>query len=93
MTPDVTLKISKRRFVGLVRSWRRKLHQWDPNRDMNEKDICSDGEEDDAEMDTSTSGGLATPFTSFLSEENGGEDANTTTPTTLVVTHHPGLFR
>lgn len=29
-TPDVTMKVSKRQFDGIVRDWRRKLHQWDP---------------------------------------------------------------
>lgn len=29
-TPDPTLKVSKRQFDGLVRAWRRKLHDWDP---------------------------------------------------------------
>jgi len=28
-TPDARERISKRRFDGKVRSWRRKLHQWD----------------------------------------------------------------
>ena len=29
-TPDVTGKYSKRQFDGIVRAWRRKLHDWDP---------------------------------------------------------------
>lgn len=29
-TPDVTVKVSKRQFDGIVRAWRRKLHDWDP---------------------------------------------------------------
>ena len=29
-TPDIHLKISTKRFNGLVRSWRRKLHLFDP---------------------------------------------------------------
>ena len=29
-TPDKHSKCSKRTWDGLVRSWRRKLHQWDP---------------------------------------------------------------
>lgn len=28
-TPDKTQKLSKRRWDGLVRAWRRKLHEWD----------------------------------------------------------------
>lgn len=28
-TPDRTQKLSKRRWDGLVRAWRRKLHEWD----------------------------------------------------------------
>lgn len=28
-TPDVTERISKRRFIGKLHNWRRKLHQWD----------------------------------------------------------------
>jgi hypothetical protein len=31
-TPDITKKMSKRNFDGLVKAWRRKLHTWDePN--------------------------------------------------------------
>ena len=29
-TPDVSQKASKRQFDGIVRAWRRRLHQWDP---------------------------------------------------------------
>ena len=29
-TPDPTRKYSKRQFDGIVRAWRRKLHDWDP---------------------------------------------------------------
>ena len=29
-TPDVRTKCSKRCFDGLLRAWRRRLHQWDP---------------------------------------------------------------
>jgi len=29
-TPDVTMKASKRQFDGIVRAWRRRLHEWDP---------------------------------------------------------------
>jgi hypothetical protein len=30
VTPDITIKMPKRRFVGLVRKWRRQLHFFDP---------------------------------------------------------------
>ena len=30
MTPDKHSKCSKRAWDGMVRSWRRRLHLWDP---------------------------------------------------------------
>ncbi|KAJ1453445.1 histone RNA hairpin-binding protein, partial [Pelagophyceae sp. CCMP2097] len=32
-TPDVTIKYSKRQFDGIVRAWRRRLHEWDDPKD------------------------------------------------------------
>ena len=32
-TPDVTGKYSKRQFDGIVKAWRRRLHEWDPPAD------------------------------------------------------------
>mmetsp|Transcript_17358 Transcript_17358/g.22572 ORF Transcript_17358/g.22572 Transcript_17358/m.22572 type:complete len:229 (+) Transcript_17358:40-726(+) len=30
MTPDIEMKASKRQFDGIVKAWRRRLHEWDP---------------------------------------------------------------
>lgn len=38
-TPDPHLRFSKRRWDGLVRKWRRQLHEYDPpNEENNNKD-------------------------------------------------------
>ncbi|KAJ8599831.1 hypothetical protein CTAYLR_005594 [Chrysophaeum taylorii] len=38
-TPDITRKASKRQFEGLLRAWRRKLHEWDPPEHKNSQPL------------------------------------------------------
>jgi len=44
-TPDINRKMSKRAFSGLVKAWRRQLHNWDSASDKADKVTPSDVEE------------------------------------------------
>jgi len=57
-------QISKRRFTGLVRSWRRKLHGWDPN---HHQTVEADDKMMDTSVSTSDEDG-AGPSSPFMSE-------------------------
>ena len=39
-TPDITEKMSKRRWDGMIKVWRRTLHNWDPPEDEDDKDLA-----------------------------------------------------
>ena len=41
-TPDPTEKISKRRFEGRIRAWRRFLHEWDKLETDGTEDFTAD---------------------------------------------------
>ncbi|TMW67072.1 hypothetical protein Poli38472_012188 [Pythium oligandrum] len=56
MTPDKTLKVSKKRFDGMIRVWRQALHKYDPE-DLATRAAEMPSTESTMAPDASTSGG------------------------------------
>mmetsp|Transcript_13248 Transcript_13248/g.15943 ORF Transcript_13248/g.15943 Transcript_13248/m.15943 type:complete len:220 (+) Transcript_13248:2-661(+) len=72
MTPDHTLDIPTKRWQGLVRAWRRALHQYDP------EDLASSFSAETTN-NSSTTAATVTP----MSSSNGAEGGATTKKTNI----------
>ena len=74
-TPDIHMIASKRQFDGIVKAWRRRLHDWDPKGDGKDGRASKEDAERAMEMEAQQSERGATRWLASVRERNAHLDS------------------